>query len=420
LIYQQQPYRNSSLINAIKYPLSDSSAVTRVSFYYFLLFMSVGSSLPYLGLWLKTADITDYQVGLILASPSFAMVATTVFIGRLADRARDWRTAIIVCNWVIVLLIGLLTLVSGFVQILIVWTLWGLVSLAKFPILDAAAVRMARHRNIEFHKMRAYGSFGFVVGTLLAGYFFEKVGVERLTAVLLVLSVLRALMSHTLPYFRAGIEDSGKSIPQDDSSVLKPGMDQAAHRQIWFLLVLAGSALVNASHAYYYTFSAIIWSSAGYSKTIIALLWSVGVVCEIALMWKFATFQRKFSARILLIAAAVSGFVRWLCFGFEPGLPLLFMFQLLHGVTFALMFLATVNFIANWTPVENSAKAQALSATMNTFLMACTTVFSGLVFTTFQFQGYWIMGLLCLIAIMLVCLSWRLMPTDIQSSCKVQ
>jgi len=46
--------------------------------------MSVGSSMPYVGLWLKSADITDYQVGLILACPSFVMVATTVFIGRLS------------------------------------------------------------------------------------------------------------------------------------------------------------------------------------------------------------------------------------------------------------------------------------------------------------------------------------------------
>ena len=378
--------------------------------------MSVGSSLPYLGLWLKSADITDYQVGVILASPSFAMVATTVFIGRLADRAKDWRTAIIICNWIIVALIGVLMLVSGFMQILVVWTLWGLVSLAKFPILDAAAVRMARHRNIEFHKMRAYGSFGFIAGTLLAGYFFEKVGVEKLTALLLVLSLLRALTSHALPYFRRGIDATAEVPVPANATAVKTNHNIPAYRQIWFLLVLAGSALLNASHAYYYTFSAIVWSDAGYSKTVIAMLWSIGVICEIVLMWKFATFQDKFSARVLLIMAAISGLIRWLCFGFEPGLSVLFVLQLLHGVTFALMFLATVNFIANWTPVENSAKAQALSATINTFLMACTTVFSGLVYASFKLQGYWVMSSLCVFSIILICISWRFVPAASRAS----
>ena len=262
-----------------------------------------------MGLWLKSADITDFQVGFILACPSFVMVATTVFIGRLADRAKDWRTAIIICNWVIVVLIGFLMLASGFVQILEVWTLWGLAGLAKFPILDAAAVRMARHRNIEFHKMRAYGSFGFVVGTLLAGYYFEKVGVEKLTVVLLLLSVLRALTSHALPYFRQGIEEPGKPPSVTGSSTLGTNDSTRVHKKLWFLLVLMGSALLHASHAYYYTFSAILWSDVGYSKTIIALLWSIGVICEIVLMWKFATFQDKFSARVLLIMAALSSFI---------------------------------------------------------------------------------------------------------------
>jgi len=352
---------------------------------------------------------------MILACPSFVMVATTVFIGRLADRAKDWRTAIIVCNWIMVVLIGILMFASGFVQILLVWTLWGLIALAKFPILDAAAVRMARHRNIEFHKMRAYGSIGFVVGTLLAGYFFENVGVEKLAAVLFVLSVLRAMTSHALPYFRQGIGELEKP-SFADSPDIKTGDNKPTHRQLWFLLVLTGSALLNASHAYYYAFSAIVWSDAGYSKTIIAMLWSIGVICEIVLMWRFAAFQNKYSARVLLIMAAVSGLIRWLCFGFDPGLATLFVLQLLHGVTFALMFLATVNFIANWTPVDISAKAQALSATMNTFLMACMTVFSGFAYTRFGFQGYWVMGLLCIVSIILICVSWRLSPAASRAS----
>lgn len=355
--------------------------------------------------------MTDPQVGFILACPSFAMVATTLLIGRLADRAKDWRTSIIVCNWAIVLLVGLLMFANGFTQILVVWTLWGLVIMAKFPILDAAAVRMSRHRNIEFHKIRAYGSVGFVLGTLLAGPFFEWAGIESFTRLLFGLAVMRALASHALPYFRQGMQsstaESGESVSKE---LNKPAVAVASdnYKRLWFLLVLVGSALLHASHAFYYTFSTIVWTEAGFSKTTISLLWSIGVVCEIVLMWKFAAIQNKYSARFILIAAAISAFIRWFWFGFEPGLPMLFVLQLLHGVTFALMFLATVNFIANWTPVEVSARAQALSATLNTFFMACATVMSGMVYGALQLKGYWTMAALCLLAIVMVSFSWRL------------
>ncbi len=375
--------------------------------------MSVGSGLPYVGLWLKSQAMTDLEVGFILACPSFAMVATTLLIGRFADRAKDWRSSIILCNWTIVLLVGVLIFASGFVQILIIWTLWGLVIMAKFPILDAAAVRMSRHRNIEFHKIRAFGSIGFVVGTLLAGPFFEWAGIESFTLLIFALAVLRAIASHALPFFRHGMQQSSPSWSGDEygknNSSGHPSLSTGDNtKKLWFLLVLTGSALLNASHAFYYTFSTIVWTDDGFSKTTISLLWSVGVVCEIVLMWKFAAIQKNYSARVLLIAAAIAAFIRWLCFGFEPGLAMLFGLQLLHGVTFALMFLATVNFIANWTPVEVSARAQALSATMNTFLMASATVFSGFVYGAIRLKGYWVMAALCLLAMLMISLSWRL------------
>lgn len=365
--------------------------------------------------------MTDPQIGFILACPSFAMVATTLLIGRLADRAKDWRTSIIICNWVVVFLVALLILAQGFVQILIVWTLWGLVIMAKLPILDAAAVRMSRHRNVEFHKIRAMGSVGFVLGTLFAGPFFEWAGIESFSRIIFVLAVLRALASHALPFFRQGIKattDStaadvtDKPVPTETTLDNKASASVDHSRKLWFLLVLLGSALLHASHAFYYTFSTIVWTDAGFSKTTISILWSVGVVCEIVLMWKFAAIQQKYSARVLLIAASASAFVRWFCFGFEPGLTLLFMLQLLHGLTFALMFLATVNFIANWTPVEVSARAQALSATLNTSFTACATVFSGFVFGFLQLKGYWTMAALCILAIVMVSFSWRLALTS--------
>lgn len=387
-----------------------SSPVVRVSFYYFLLFMSVGSGLPYTAMWLSSVDMDSSQIGIILSTPSFVMVLSTLFIGSLADRAKDWRTAIIICNWAIVLALGLLLFAEGFAQLLICWSLWALIVMGKFPIIDAAAIRMARHRNLEFHKMRAWGSFGFVFGALLAGPFYEKAGIESFVYLLLVLGVLRAIAAHGLPHFRQGMDDADSPLGADEETKqpsiaaqpLKP------QRQLWYLLVLVGSALLHASHAYYYTFSAILWSEAGYSKTFISILWAAGVLVEIVLMWKFSVFAKAFSARKILIAASLVAMLRWIGFGFEPSIPVLFGLQLLHGVTFALMFLATVNFIANWTPVSQAANAQALSATLNTLLMACATLLAGTLHAQFQFQGYWLMALLCTVAIAMFSVSWRL------------
>ena len=46
---------------------------------------------------------------------------------------------------------------------------------------------------------------------------------------------------------------------------------------------------------------------------------------------------------------------------FSPGLPILTFLQLLHSVTYALGFLGSVNFIANWTSEDIAAEAQSFS-----------------------------------------------------------
>ncbi|MGR5543386.1 MFS transporter, partial [Vibrio campbellii] len=58
---------------------------------------------------------------------------------------------------------------------------------------------------------------------------------------------------------------------------------------IKFLVLVA---LIQGSHAAYYSFSSIHWKEAGHSEDIIGYLWSLGVVAEVAI---FATSKKLFS-----------------------------------------------------------------------------------------------------------------------------
>ena len=177
----------------------------RVSVYYAFVFFTVGALLPFFALWLKSRSLDDMQVGIVVAAPSLVMVLTTVLVGSAADRARDWRSTIIICNWVIALLSPVLLLIDGFWPILVFWTIISVVFMGKMPVLDAASIRMARARGMEFHKMRAWGSLGFIGGTLTAGAATEFLGADGFVWLYVILGFLRALLGHTLPAFRGGI-----------------------------------------------------------------------------------------------------------------------------------------------------------------------------------------------------------------------
>ncbi|MBX2881393.1 MAG: MFS transporter [Granulosicoccus sp.] len=371
-----------------------------MSAYYFLVFLSMGSVLPFYTLWFKSIELSEHQIGVIAASPAIVVVLLTVYIGNLADKARDWRSTIVLCNWVIAVLVSCLAVTQEFHAVFLFWTLSGALLLCMTPVLDAASIRMARQRDIHYHKMRAFGSLGFIVGVLFSGWVFEHLGISRFLWVLIGLAWMRALMSHSLPKFREGIET--------EKVISEKGFDTTSmlHRR-WFLLVLAGCALIHASHSYYYTFGTVLWIEAGLSPSTVSLLWAWGVVVETLIMWVFASLAGKFSARKLLAVAGLTASVRWMIFGLDPGFSVLVMVQTLHGVTFALLFLATVNFIANWTPVTIAAQAQSFSSAMNVGSMALMTLVSGYVHVSLGMSGYWIMLVICVVGVGLILLGMQ-------------
>lgn len=75
-----------------------------------------------------------------------------------------------------------------------------------------------------------------------------------------------------------------------------------------FLLLVA---LIQGSHAAYYSFGSIYWKQAGHSEDIIGYLWSLGVVAEVLV---FAFSKRWFagwSLRTLFFVASLGVIARW-------------------------------------------------------------------------------------------------------------
>ncbi len=95
----------------------------RAAIYHFSVFGTAGVSSVYFAIWLSQRGIRPDEIGVINALPVLAMLAVNVLVGRIADRAKDWRSVIIALSLIAgVAPIGLF-FVNGFWGILLVWTL---------------------------------------------------------------------------------------------------------------------------------------------------------------------------------------------------------------------------------------------------------------------------------------------------------
>ncbi len=164
----------------------------RTTAFYFTYFMGPGAAVMFLPIWLSEKGITTEQIGIINAVPVFVILALNLIVGRVADRAKDWRQVIIIGALIAgIVPIGLF-FVNEFWGILLFWTLAGLPGGAVGPVLDAATMRMTRRNGSDFGTIRAWGTVGYMLFNGLTGFLVVWYGSDIFVPLFVGLAVPRA------------------------------------------------------------------------------------------------------------------------------------------------------------------------------------------------------------------------------------
>jgi PPP family 3-phenylpropionic acid transporter len=94
----------------------------------------------------------------------------------------------------------------------------------------------------------------------------------------------------------------------------------------------------------------------------------------------------------------------------SPPVPVLFLMQLLHSVTFAIGYLGTVHFIANWTHEDIAAEAQSFSFVLQQGVTVVALVLFGWLVGPFGAKAFFAAAAMGLIGAGCVVVSLRLRP----------
>ena len=99
---------------------------------------------------------------------------------------------------------------------------------------------------------------------------------------------------------------------------------------------------------------------------------------------------------------ALAGIVRWGVMAQTASPALVALVQPLHGATFVLLHLACMRVIARVAPAGLEGTAQALYGTGIGAASACVMVSSGALYAQFGGVAFWIMAMVCAIALPLI------------------
>lgn len=339
----------------------------RLAVFYAAIFALSGAYMPFFPVWLQAVGLEPALIGLVVAAPTVARLLAVPVVTAWAGRHDALRGAII-CTAGLTFA-GMLLLGGVRSALTIAAVLW-LLSWAwtpALPLADAYALRGVAYYRRDYGPIRLWGSTGYVVGALAAGFLGNWVGATNLIWIIACTAGLAALSSlWLLP--------AGPPMP----GTLQISRPTALLRTPAFLAVLAGAALIQGSHSAYYTFSAISWQAAGMDSATVALLWALCVAVEIVL---FAASPHLGLSPAALIAIGGAGAVlRWLMMAQEPGLAVLTLAQALHALSFGATHLGTMGMLARLVPGRMMANAQGYVVTATGIVMASTGIASGLLF----------------------------------------
>ncbi len=330
--------------------LNRLSPELRTAAFYSVIFASGGAANGFAGIWFSSQGITAGQIGIINAAPVAVMLVMNLVVGRLADRAGDWRTVIVAGA----ILTGVFPLglffFGGFPGALVFWTLTAVAQASIVPVADAALMRITRRRGTDFGSIRAWGTVGYIFVIFASGYIVGWAGIGIFLPLFAGLSMLRGVLSLGLPRFRA---PTAEAAIRTGATRLRAAMKPA------FLLPLTGAAVIYSTVGILNGFQGLLWRQQGLPDSMIGALIALGAVSEAAMFFGFRRLSTRFSPTVLILVSGLTAVFRWAAFGFSPGIALLVPLQLLHSTSYALGFLGGVNLVANATSEDIASEAQS-------------------------------------------------------------
>ncbi len=379
----------------------------RIALIFAALFVPLGAHLPYFPLWLEAKGFDAEQIGIILAAPMFLRVVTTPVITALADRAKDRANvliALVVASLVMSLgyflqpTYAIVLLVSLALQI--VWT-------THSPLADSLALSGVRRFGSSYPAMRIWGSMAFLCANFMGGAILAATSADAvpwMITVGLAGTLAAALFAPRL----------GK--PRRASPLSATELQDAAPKLMnrYFLLIVAGVGVINASHGFLFGFVSIYWKSIGISDTVLGLLWAFAVVSEVGIFLVFTRIFGSLSATAVLGIAGVAAVVRWAAFPLiDPlglGVPGFFVVQSLHAFSTGLFLIGLQKLIAETVSEERTGAAQGIAFFANGFAMATVTLLSGPLYDRLGVDGFYVMAVIAAIGLGLIVLAARSAP----------
>jgi PPP family 3-phenylpropionic acid transporter len=355
----------------------------RLALFYGTLFGLIGTHLPFFPVWLKAVGIDSSWIGIINAVPSVTRFTILPLVTGLAEKRQSLRAALIVTAFATALGFSLIGTRHEPLLVFIAYAATACLWTPMVPLTDAYALRGVARFGLNYGPLRLWGSAAFVVGALACGLLVDFIAARHLIWVIAAVGGLGALASLGL-----------QRLDNPRTAAATQSHEGALLRDPGFLAMIVSAALIQGSHAAYYTFASISWQGAGLGGVTIAGLWAIGVVAEIVVFAVSPRFTLQPST--LVVIGGLVGLARWVITAQEPSVDVLSLVQSAHGFTYGLTQVGTMGLLVRHVPAHSMARGQGYFAACSGIVSSTASILSGTIYASYGDRVYYVMAAMAL------------------------
>jgi MFS transporter, PPP family, 3-phenylpropionic acid transporter len=341
--------------------------------FYFAYFAAVAALVPFLTLTYASHGLTGPQIGLLTGLMPLVMMLGAPFWTEVADatgRHRSVLAAVLAVSVVVALALSTVTTFAAFALLV---ALYAFVIAPAIPLVDHAVLDALGGRVSEYGRQRVWGVIGWGLSAPLVGWVTERFGLSWAFYVYVAVMLAALLIAFRVPFAaRRGVHPFGGGM----MTMLRDP------RWLAFLLVVFVGGVALAIVA---TFVILHLRDLGGSLTLIGTAIALPTVSELPVMFFAGALLKAFGARWLLVLALVGWSLRLVLYAVIPDPVWLLPVQILHGPSFAIMWIAGIALTRQLAPPGAGAAAQGLFTAVVSGLGGLVGgVFGGL---TYQWLG---------------------------------
>lgn len=316
--------------------------------YYIFYYAAVGIYLPFLPLFLAHSNLDSLQIGFLMSVGPLTSIFAQAAWGTLADRYHRRKEFLLAALALTALVSFSLSFGQGVPIFAFLLFLYALMNSAITPLSDAIVLNTLDDRK-NYGKIRRWGSFGFALTAAFGGWIFSHLDIAWFGTVEGVILIASLFWAKSLPNPRSTMQNVSLAHSPLSSIMNTPGLP--IFLMVTFLLMVPYNA--------YTAFFGWHMQTLGASRWWIGLGWMISALSEMLVFSVGSLWLKRFRPQQLIILAGFIFALRWATYSFLENYQLIIFLQITQSLSFALFYLAGVEYLNVLLPSYLQGSAQA-------------------------------------------------------------